>query len=360
MHRDFIISEPVNKSGIQFKEIRESLQSEYKLIIGTTLVFIAIAGAALLILKPRYEVKTYLDLPYSNEISELNIGRSEATGLPQYTPEQLYGYFTRRLLTEEAKQRFFRETFLPAQDKPPESAPAEQALYDHMIKRNLEIITPEGQPKKSRQLYSLQLSADSGEKAASWIKTFLDQVAQDARYAILEDEKKSIALQIQNTERDLQEKISTATLSRNDRQVQLDEALQVAQAVGIKDPQMTNVQAPRQDGVTPFIDGSRLYARGTKSLQAELNVLYKRKDDTPFVEGIRASQAQLNLLKERNPEKSNFKIYHVDGAISKPEKAVFPKKSLILGLGLFLGVMTGIFAALLRKGVLQRLIREFE
>ena len=121
---------------------------------------------------------------------------------------------------------------------------------------------------------------------------------------------------------------------------------------------MTSAQPPRQDGAASFIDGSRLYARGTKSLQAELEVLKHRKDDAPFVDGLRAAQAQLNLLKEQAPGEKQFSIFHVDGEIIQPLKPVFPKKSLIMGLGLFLGLVLGVLAALIRTGTLQRLLSE--
>jgi chain length determinant protein (polysaccharide antigen chain regulator) len=125
--------------------------------------------------------------------------------------------------------------------------------------------------------------------------------------------------------------------SEKDRQAQLTEALKVAQAVGIKDPQMTTAQPPRQDTAASFLDGSRLYARGSKSLQAELEVLRQRNDDTPFIDGLRQTQAQLNLLKELDPAATNFKIFHIDGEVNVPLKPRSPNKSLYLAIGLFLG-----------------------
>ncbi len=211
-------------------------------------------------------------------------------------------------------------------------------------------------PKKGRDLYSVRIEAPSGEKAAAWTNAFLDQVAEDATRSLFLDAEKSIALQVQNTERDLQEKLLITMQTRQDRLAQLSEALQVAQAVGIRDPQMTSVQPPLQDGVASFIDGSRLYARGSKSLQAELTVLKSRKDDAPFVEGLRATQSQLRLLEELEPAKKKFKIFHIDGEILAPIKPFSPKKSLALALGLFMGFFLGIFTALVRTGVIRQML----
>ena len=165
---------------------------------------------------------------------------------------------------------------------------------------------------------------------------------------------------MRNTERALEEKTYTAELLRKDRQAQLTEALKVAQAVGIKDPQMTTAQPPRQDTAASFLDGSRLYARGSKSLQAELEVLRQRNDDTPFIDGLRQTQAQLNLLKELDPAATNFKIFHVDGEVNVPLKPRSPNKSLYLAIGLFLGLAIGFLIAMIRSGILRELLLEAE
>ncbi|WP_155885224.1 LPS O-antigen chain length determinant protein WzzB [Acidovorax sp. JHL-9] len=313
-----------------------------------------LATFALILMPSRFEIKAYLDKPYSSEIAELNSGRTSASGLEQYTPDQVFAYFVRRLLTDEAKQRFFQEIYLPAQDSAPDSAAARQALYQHMSQKVLTVTPPP--PKKGRDLYSVRIEAPSGEKAAAWTNNFLNQVAEDATRSLFSDAEKAIALQLQNTERDLEEKLRITEQTRNDRQAQLTEALQVALAVGIRDPQMTSAQPPRQDGVASVIDGSRLYARGSKSLQAELSVLKNRKDDAPFVDGLRAAQSQLRLLSELKTAEKKFKIFHIDGQVIAPEKPFSPKKSIILALGLFMGLCVGAFTALVRTGVLKQLM----
>lgn len=335
-------------------DVLNKLKSQWRTVITLTSLGLLLGTLYLLTSPSRYEIKAYLDKPYSNEIAEINSGRTSSSGLVQYTPEEVFSYFMRRLLTDEAKQRFFQEIYLPSQESAPESPGARQALYQQMSQKVLTVSPPP--PKKGRDLYSVRIEAPSGEKAAAWTNAFLDQVAEDATRSLFLDAEKSIALQVRNTERDLQEKLLITMQTRQDRLAQLSEALQVAQAVGIRDPQMTSVQPPLQDGVASFIDGSRLYARGSKSLQAELTVLRSRKDDAPFVEGLRATQSQLRLLEELEPAKKKFKIFHIDGEILAPIKPFSPKKSLALALGLFMGLFLGIFTALVRTGVIRQML----
>lgn len=336
------------------------LKAQWPVICIATALGLLIAITAAFTVKPRYEIKALLDKPYPNELTELNIGRSAATSLEQYSPDQVYAYFVRRLVTDEAKQRFFKETYIPSLDSQPESEEEKQALYNGMFKVALNVTPPPEKAKNGRALYAVDVKARTGELATQWLQTFLAQVSEDARDALIKDIEQSIELHIQNTERALEEKKHTAEQVRKDRQVQLSEALKVAQAVGIKDPQMTAAQPPRQDTAASYLDGSRLYARGSKSLQAELEVLGSRKDDTPFIEGLRQTQAQLNLLKELKPAQKNFKIFHVDGEVVTPLKPTFPKKSVFLGLGMFAGLAVGFLIALTRSGLLRKLLTEDE
>ena len=255
------------------------LKAQWPVICIAAALGVLIAATAAFTVKPRYEVKALLDKPYTNELTELNIGRSGASGLEQYSPDQVYAYFVRRLVTDEAKQRFFKETYLPSLDSPPASEEEKQALYSRMLKVVLNVTPPPEKAKNGRALYAVDVEARTGVLAAEWLQTFLAQVSEDARHALIKDIEQSIGLHIQNSERALEEKKRTAEQIRKDRQAQLAEALKVAQAVGIKDPQMTAAQPPRQDTAASYLDGSRLYARGSKSLQAELEVLGNRKDD---------------------------------------------------------------------------------
>ncbi|MDR3004487.1 MAG: hypothetical protein LBV14_09660, partial [Acidovorax sp.] len=250
-------------------------------------------------------------------------------------------------------QRFFNETYLPAQPQPPSSLAAQQVLLAGMQRQVLRISPP---PPKGRMQYSIQVTAPTGSQAAQWAQAFLAQVEQDAKAVLLADSEKSISLQIHNIELDWQERIQVSQTMRQDRLAQLDEALQVAQAVGQQGPQITRMQPPQQDGLASYMDGSQLYARGTKSLQAEIDVLKHREDDAPFVDGLRAAEAQLRLLKEHQATKRDFAIYHIDGPIVAPEQSKSPKPVLILLLGCLLGGLLGGLLALWREGILQRLL----
>lgn len=351
--RCLLLVNPPASSSLYLLDV---FKRQWLLLVITLFLGLAASITTVFLTPKTYEVQTYLDLPYRSELVRLNQGRSDDSGLPRYTPEQVYAYFTRRLVSEGAMQRFFQETYLPAQTKQMTSTAAEQALFTHMRNTVLRVLPP---PPKGRMLYSVIVTAPTGVDAAQWTATFLSQVDQDAKKILLRDTNQSISLQIRNLERDWKERLHSTQTMRQDRLAMLGEALQVAQAIGQHNPQITRAQPPAQDGLTSYMDGSQLFARGTKSLQAEIDVLKEREDDAPFVEGLRAAEAKLNLLKEvqNQTTERDFAIYRTDGQISAPAQPKSPKSAFILLVGLVAGGCLGFLIASWREGLLQPWLR---
>lgn len=348
----------VNSLPSSPQHLLSAFKRQWLLVVTLSISGLAASAAALFFIPKTYTVQTYLDLPYRSELVRLNQGRSDDSGLPRYTTEQVYVYFTKRLLSDGAMQRFFKETYLPAQSQKAVSTAAEQALFAHMQNKVLRVLPPPA--NKGRGLYSVIVSAPTGADAAQWTATFLAQVEQDAKKVLLSDTNELISLQIRNIERDWQERLLSTQTIRQDRLAMLGEALQVAQAIGQHNPQITRAQTPAQDELTSYMDGSQLFARGTKSLQAEIDVLKQRKDDAPFVDGLRAAEAKLNLLKEvqNQTTERDFSIYQTDGHISAPAQPTSPKSNFIMLAALMVSGCLGVLIALWREGLLQRWLRE--
>lgn len=186
----------------------------------------------------------------------------------------------------------------------------------------------------------------------------LAQVSEDAKNALIKDIEQSINLHINNTERSLEEKKHTAELIRKDRQAQLTEALKVAISSGFQRSSNDNGAATKA-GYCSFIYGwFTAVCTSSKSLQAELDVLSSRKDDTPFIDGLRQTQAQLNLLKELNPKEKNFKIFHIDGEVLVPSSPSSLRNPFSQERDCFWFLSIGFLIALIRSGLLRELLSE--
>lgn len=143
---------------------------------------------------------------------------------------------------------------------------------------------------------------------------------------------------------------------REDREIRLGEALKVARTVGQQTPQLTMGQLPKQDSVTAFADGSGLYARGAKSLGAEIEVLRTRQDEAAFIDGLRELEAKLKALKGQDFVDKSVGMYRIDGQLLEPADPVFPKKSLMLAGGLIIGLFFGIISVLAKNAIATRKI----
>lgn len=313
-----------------------------KLLIGLSCALGVLSGLAYCLLAtPRYAVEVYVDKPLDSDIAALNLDRNAAIGLPPFTPEQVFPYFTNQFRSELALQNFFREVYMPTLAQGERNAP-DAAFFDK-IKQEIKIIKPD---PKGRELLGLRIEANTGEKAARFATEFISLVARDAANALVVDVRNNIELLVRHTEQDLAEKRAVTARERQDRLVQLSEALQVAEAVSVREPQVTSGRLPAQDRLAPFIDGSQLYARGAKSLAAELSVLRVRQSDDPFIQGLRESESRLRTLKAINLDPKTFKVFRADGEITAPLKPEAPKKIFVLILAAVIGAIGGVMLAL--------------
>jgi len=96
----------------------------------------------------------------------------------------------------------------------------------------------------------------------------------------------------------------------------------------------------------------QLYARGAKSLTAELDVLQNREVDDPFISGLRDTESRLRMWASVfSGDSVKFDVYRLDGEIVTPVDPVKPRKTLIMALAATLGLISGVVLALVAEAV---------
>ena len=341
-------------SEISLSEIYQILSENWRWIVLSIVLGTGLGALLAFLLPKKFEAAIYLEPPLAAQYMDVNEGRTPLSGLNWISGNDLYNYFLNQLKSDAAKHEFFEKTYLPSLQKQPQNDVEKNALYASAIGKVIAIKEP--LPNKGRQLYSVQMWAPSRELAARWTRDFLDQVENAARSRWVEDEKKLISATIKNIEKNLDEKFKLARDLREDREIRLGEALKVARTVGQQTPQLTMGQLPKQDSVTAFADGSGLYARGAKSLGAEIEVLRTRQDEAAFIDGLRELEAKLKALKGQDFVDKSVGMYRIDGQLLEPADPVFPKKSLMLAGGLIIGLFFGIISVLAKNAIATRKI----
>jgi chain length determinant protein (polysaccharide antigen chain regulator) len=137
---------------------------------------------------------------------------------------------------------------------------------------------------------------------------------------------------------------------RMDRIAQLDEAIRITQKLGLNKPVSAGPTLNINNVNTAAAYNSALYLLGSDLLVAEKTVLELRKNDDAFIPELRDLQGQLQKLKSLKIVKADFGVMTVDQAAIYGDK-IKPKKSLILAVAGVLGLMLGIFIALIRRAV---------
>jgi len=330
-------------------DLAKAVGRRWRIVVAMVVLGLAVAIAYLYLATPRYEVSVRVDRPFASQLAALNIGRTEGADLTPYTADDVFGYFLGRLRSEEAFQRFFAEVYLPSLDEGDRNTPKSR-LYER-ARKLVEVRVPTGKAQDSG-LHAVRVHADGPDKALEWLGVFLGQVETDSRKAFLEVVRGDLDVRIRNADRELNERRTTASQLRADRVRQLREALAVAKAAGITDPQLTAGRPSASESATPFVDDGTLYARGAKSLAAELAVLQAREDDDGFISGLREVESRLRTWKaivENLP--ADFPMYRKDGDAMTPEEPVAPRRGLVLALAVVLGAAAGVVLALIAEAL---------
>lgn len=337
---------------VSLAEIYAALREKWVSIVGLAVLGGGVGIALAMVLPKKFEASVYLEPPRAAQYMGVNETRTSISGLPWVSSEDLYGYFLSQLRSDASKLAFFEKVYLPSLDEQPESVLAKSALYAQVMGKLVTVDEPSS--KKGRPLYKVTMRAPTGDRVVEWMNAYLHQVEDAARVRWVSDTQRVIDATVKNTQKEIAEKTALAIKLREDHEVRLSEALRVAKSVGQHAPQLTMGQLPKQDGVTAFSDGSSLYARGARSLGAEIDVLRAREDESAFIEGLRQAQAKLDALQEQNLSSKEVGMYRIDGQLLQPARPVFPKKSIMATLGVLIGVFTGVAWAFVKSGGIRR------
>lgn len=338
---DVYKDDEINIAAIVSVLIRRKL-----IFIGGMLAFICGGILYLLISEPSYTVVAHVVKPYQSEIGGLNLGRFGSTVISTYNPEQVFEYFEKQLLSDQALQRFFNEVLLPHLEKSEQQIPA-NGLYEQ-VRKILQISGPD-EKVGGRRLYVVSVKTNDPQRSYRWLKKFLDQVSSDAVNKLIKDDRSVIDLHIADIELKLKELRHIYAMKRQDRLKILIEALYVAESVNLIEPKASSAQFFKNDEAIVVTDESTLYLRGTKALKAEIDVLKNRKSDDPFIPNFRDIESRLKLFRAISLNPDTFSVFSNDREINVPELPDRPDTMKIITLSVLLGAIFGLILAFLTE-----------
>ncbi len=334
---------------IDLFELAQSLWKQKLLISCVTLVVTALAASYAFLSTPVYESKTSILPPRSADIAGYNLGRSEVE-LSNFTVKKVYSMFTQNLRSESLRREFFEQVYLPAETGS-QGARAKDQLRESFNKK-LSVTNPD--VKNSPERFAVTVQSTDRQQTAQWVNLYVDLAAKKTQKDIADTVSTDVSMRAKSIQARIVILREGARKYREDRIARLSEKLEIANKVGL---QSSKVKASRisSDGeLEQFVDGNLMYMRGAKAIRAELDILQNRKNDDPFIAGLRELENQLDFLAKVSVSPDGVAVFTLDSAAEVADTPIKPKKTLTLALGLVLGGMLGIFIALVRSMLAKR------
>lgn len=325
---------------IDLAEFLHGFWEQRWLIVLVTFLVTACAAGYIFLSKPVYESRTYLLPPSQSSIAGANLGRRES-GLELFTVDGVFAIFIRNLQAEEAMRRFFSTVYLPSLSEEGRKGSRDK-LYER-FRREFSIKAPD---KSEAGRYSLVVQGHDPALVVEWAKRYISEVDKQSREEVLQNARREIEVIGSGLQQQIKSLRVAAKTRREDRIIQLKEALNVAEAVGLEKPPVIGGQDAEQ--ISAFMTGGLAYMRGAKALRAELKELEGRVSDDPFIPQLRNIEEALDRSTSLQPDPAKVAVFRQDGEVEIPDNPINPKKALILALGIVLGGLLGLFIALVR------------
>jgi len=411
--------QPLANDEIDLVELFRALWRQRLLIIGVTFAVTLVAASYAFLATPYYQTKTYLRPVPQSTLDQLN-----ETGIYKLTPEDALNRVASALSSYDNRLNYFLNNQALFRTIESQGDSPEQAFAD-FSEQAFEMLHPDPKKTENRSAYvGLKLTYPKGMEGSAIVNGFVDYVLQLERKEIADDLESLIANRLASLDMNMEAQRASYSASkeakiatlledaalkraqlrdelaalraelktrRNNRIQELNEAITIADSLGIRTPTSPSAMAASARSGTQVIrtevtnQETPLYFLGTEALTAERDALANRTSDDFVEPRIAEIQSELvmlennrevEILKAREGEDlyltnlaqlreeasrlkgikldtERLRLVRLDQPALQSLDPVKPKKTLILALGLVLGAMLGIFVALVR-GLMNR------
>lgn len=334
---------PIEQNEIDLIEVLRMLKARWLLIVLSMAVFFVIAVIYVLLARPVYEVKVFVQSPAHNDIANLNYGRGGDSNLDIVKVKDVYEVYLRHLQSESLRREFFQKVYLPTVNGD-ERKGSQDALYERFNK--MLSVAPASKDLTGR--YAITANISDPNEAAAWVVDYALQAGERAKEEVLKNIKSDSTVKASNLEREIDSAQESSRKEREDRIVQLQEALRVAKSIGLENPSVMTGKMSIE--ITSGLDGAMTYMRGSKALEAEIANLQSRQSDDPFIGNLREQQERLAFYRSLEIDPSSVAVFRQDGVVDVPDQPIKPKKLLLLLMGLVGGFVVGVVLVFIWPG----------
>lgn len=348
-------SQSFENDEIDLFELWNGLVQEKWLIVLSFVAAVILAGLYAFTATPVYKSTAYFLPPTVEDVQEMN-ALNLLTDKSFYQPAEVYENFIEHLNSRDVSQAIFNR-FNLVELYVEDLGQVDESQRVAVLNRAFDEFSKSigvNRPKKnaSGNQVSVDLSLERSPQETADILNALIALAQEkTAHQYFKDIQSEMSIRQQRLHDQIASLRKIEKERRLDRVVQLQEAANIARSLDLKEPMQIGPEVKYQ-GVAN--QGLPLYYLGYQLLEAELSALKSRENDDPFIGALRGLQQKLSELQELKLDINKFGVVTVDQFALPAAKPIKPKKALILAVGGVLGLMLGVFVALIRRAVKNR------
>lgn len=344
-------SHEANKQNISFNDLMKLLWKSKKIILGITFLCACLSIAYLLLVAPTYQATVKVLPPKNSDLAQysetLGVIDLRITGKDtqrSLKPNQVYEILHTQIKSETLKNTFFTETYIPYfQPKTEEETEQLEKRLDKKLKIN---------DHGENGSITVAIEEKDPKIAAQWANEYMALAIELTHDELLQNLKSEINAKKETTREQIATLRKLERGLRNLKINRLQDSLSIAKAMGLEDPMpgTTVISLGNNNPLGDSVVNEGGYLRGTKSLQAEINILRSNEDQDAYIAGLSTLLTQQALLQAVNDSPA-FSVARIDMPAHPPYDPIKPIKSLIVMMGIIFGLFLGVFVVLIANAI---------
>lgn len=339
---------PAAESGDDYVtyDMWRSIMAQKWIFLISVLLSVLFVGVYIFLKEPVYRAESYVLPPSHQMIQELLIDFTDVDILSEssYTPEYVYEEFLKNLNSKGLRWSFFQKN-----DLIDRYVPAEQqtdTVTGKIFEEHFDRVLRVSSDASNQELKVVSFEFRDPELAAEWLNHYIEYANSKTVKQLYEDVNAAINIQRDKIRYLIDSKLKLAEQRRLDTITSLEEAVSIAEKLGITDSAPFPVMIDKaQSGFAVNTAQAPLYMRGVKALKHEIDVLKARESDEAFIKGYRDLEERAAYLDKITIDMGKLSAVTVDFAATVPQRPqgqrVFRMLVLAIAFGL---IIAAIFA----------------
>mgnify|MGYP001333460182 FL=1 len=347
------LQEEKMNDNINIGNLYQTLLNKKRSVLIILLASVVLSSLYAFTLPNLYRAQIYIVPPQDKFVQPLNYFATQIAKDSQLVLKQQYIYFD--FMKNAQSRQFQRKFFFDNNIYDYFDADPEEAFdvsFNEMLRFSLESKYV-SRDIRQEDFFNVSFLHSDPNLAAKWLNDYVQMVERETSRRIVD----GVNTSIENYRKKIQSAIDShknqAKQIRADNITRLKEALLIAEELDIIKPSNANLtnQTIIMDNSTVSgptqITEMPLYLFGTDALKTQIDILQNRVSDDPFIPNLRSLEAELNTTSLVKVNYSDVRVAEIDQKALAPTRKYSPRRSLILIVGLFFGIVVSFFYILI-------------